>query len=133
MAKRVYVFESSTLGIHGRGNAKTAVQKHGAQFGKSYGHYGDSFAIPTIDEWSEILSLTHIMYYVAGFLAYAKDKRKLNFKITRVGCDEAGYTDQQMAELFKLGGETPPANCLFDEKWRPYLGDDVNYWGTTPR
>ena len=133
MAKRVFVFGSNTMGVHGAGAAKTAVQKHGAQFGKSYGHYGDSFAIPTKDEWLETLPTEHIMYYVAGFLAYAKDKRKLNFKVTCIGCGLAGKTDKEMAELFMLGDVPPPKNCYFDEKWRPYLGDDVNYWGTAPR
>lgn len=132
MPKRIFVFGSNSSGIHGAGAAKTAAQKHGAQFGKGYGHYGDSFAIPTKDEWLETLPTEHIMYYVAGFLAYATDKRKLTFKITRVGCGLACKTDKEMAELFMLGGNPPPKNCMFDEAWRPYLGDEVSYWGTQP-
>lgn len=129
MPKRVFVFGSNTAGIHGAGAAKTAVEKHGAQFGKSYGHYGDTFAIPTKDEWLETLPLNHIMYYIAGFLAYAKDKRKLTFKVTCIGCGLAGYTHADIAPMFMLGDEPPPPNCQFDEKWRPFLGDNVTYWG----
>lgn len=124
----VFVFGSNAAGIHGAGAAKYAYQKKGARWGKSYGHHGDSFAIPTKDEYLETLPLEHIRQYVQGFLAYAKDHRKLDFYVTCVGCGLAGLHHSQIAPMF-LGA---PKNCYFDNLWRPYLGEAYKYWGTFP-
>lgn len=126
MPNPVFVFGSNAAGIHGAGAAKVAWKQHGARYGKGYGHYGDTFAIPTKDEYIETLPLPRIEQYVQGFLAYAKDHRKLTFKITRIGCGLAGYKDKDIAPLF-VGA---PLNCQFDEAWKPFLGDTYTYWGT---
>jgi hypothetical protein len=65
-----------------------------------------------------------IQGYVNGFLAYAYGKRKLKFMVTRIGCGLAGYKDHEIAPMF----EGAPLNCIFDEKWRQYLGDDYTYF-----
>lgn len=122
----IFVFGSNDSGVHGAGAAKTALEKHGAQWGKSYGHYGNSFAIPTKDEFIKTLPIERIEMYVQGFKAYALGKRKVNFKVTRIGCGLAKYTDEQIAPLF-LGS---PLNCHFDSAWKPFLGDKYTYWGT---
>lgn len=122
---QVFTFGSNEAGIHGKGAAKTAMQKYGAQYGKSYGHYGQSFAIPTKDEFiTGGLTLGQIECYIAGFKAYAYSKRKLQFIVTRIGCGLAGFTDDQIAPLFKGS----PKNCIFDAQWHPYLGDDYTYF-----
>lgn len=122
----VFVFGSNDAGIHGGGAAKYAAEHEGAVFGKSYGHYGTSFAIPTKDEWFETLPLSTIHQYVQGFLAYAKGHRKVTFKVTQIGCGLAGYKPKDIAPMF-IGA---PLNCRFDEAWKPYLGDSYTYWGT---
>lgn len=124
MAKSVFVFGSNEAGIHGAGAALFAYQKRGAKYGFSYGHSGDSFAIPTKNEDIRTLPLPIINAYVCGFLAYATGKRKLKFMVTRIGCGLADYTDAQIAPMF----EGAPLNCVFDEKWRPFLGDQYNYF-----
>lgn len=126
MSKTVFVFGSNEAGIHGAGAARFAYKNKGARYGKGYGHHGDSFAIPTKDEYIETLELLPIYAYVMGFLAYAKGHRKLNFQVTRIGCGLAGLKDSDIAPFF----EGAPKNCSFDEEWRKYLGDDYNYWGT---
>ena len=120
----IFVFNSNELGFHGRGAAKTALLHYGAVYGKSYGHYGNSFAIPTKDRDMQKLSLETIKMYIQGFLAYARGHRKAKFKVTRIGCGLEDYTDEQIAPLFK--GAT--INCFFDNAWRPYLGDDYGYF-----
>ena len=120
----IFVFGSNELGFHGSGAAKTALLHYGAVYGKSYGHYGNSFAIPTKDRDIQTLPLETIKMYVQGFLAYARGHRKAKFKVTRIGCGLAGYTNEQIAPLFK--GAT--INCFFDSAWRPYLGDDYGYF-----
>lgn len=126
MPKAVFVFGSNEAGVHGAGAALVAYKSHGARYGKSYGHHGNSFAIPTKDMEIETLPLFQVKRYVEGFLAYAAGHRKLTFKVTRIGCGLAGLTDDQIAPLF----EKATANCEFDEAWRPILGDLRKYWGT---
>lgn len=135
MAKTVFVFGSNEAGVHGAGAARTAYEKHGARWGKSYGHYGDSFAIPTKDENIQTLSLDRIRLYVDGFIAYAQGHRKVQFKVTRIGCGLAGLRDEEIAPMFY----NAPSNCLFDEAWKPifearndFVKGSFNpqYWGT---
>lgn len=128
-SKMVFVFGSNESGVHGAGAAKFAYEKHGARWGKSYGHYGDSFAIPTKDEYIETMKLTDIADYVTGFLAYARGHRKVKFQVTCIGCGLAGLTNEQVAPMF-LGA---PINCYFDLAWKPVfdeLGFFPEYWGT---
>jgi len=72
------------------------------------------------------LPLDRINDYVTGFLAYARGHRKLTFQVSCIGCGLAGLKHSDIAPMFK----NAPANCQFDEKWRPYLGDAFTYWGT---
>lgn len=126
MTKPVFVFGSNESGIHGAGAAKFAYEKKGARWGKSYGHYGDSFAIPTKDEYIETMPLDRIQEYVQGFLAYARGHRKVKFQVTAIGCGLAGYKHEDIAPMFRMA----PSNCSFDTQWEPWLGKDHNYWGT---
>lgn len=122
----IFVFGSNEAGVHGAGAAKFAYEKKGARWGKSYGHYGDSFAIPTKDEYIESMPLDRIQQYVQGFLAYAKGHRKLTFQVTCIGCGLAGFKHEHIAPMFRMA----PSNCKFDNLWKPWLGDDHHYWGT---
>lgn len=124
MPKQVFVFGSNTAGVHGAGAAQYAYNKKGAKYGSGYGHHGDSWAIPTKDDFIESLPLDMINAFVCGFLAYATCKRKLNFMVTQIGCGLAGYKPEQIAPMF-VGA---PKNCMFDEAWKPWLGDDYNYF-----
>lgn len=127
MTNKVFVFGSNEAGIHGAGAAKVAYEKHGARWGKSYGHYGDSFAIPTKNEIIETIEdFNQIQMYIWGFIAYARGHRKLTFQVTRIGCGLAGLKDADIAHMFSGA----PSNCQFDEAWHPYLGDKFQYWGT---
>lgn len=135
MAKTVFVFGSNEAGIHGAGAAKTAYEKHGARWGFSYGHCGDSWAIPTKDADIQTISRHRINQYVKGFIAYADGHPKLNFKVTRIGCGLAGLKDEDIAPMFFCSSD----NLLFDEAWKPIFDkmiEDYNsawkpkYWGT---
>lgn len=128
MAKMVFVFGSNEAGVHGAGAANSAYEKYGARWGKSYGHYGDSFAIPTKDQYIETLPIERIKQYVEGFLAYARGHKDLKFKVTQIGCGLAGLKAEDIAPMFK---ECSP-NVYFDLAWQPILGDSYKYWGTFP-
>lgn len=124
--KEIFVFGSNLAGVHGAGAAKVAYKKHGARWGMGVGHYGCSYAIPTKDQNIETMKRSDIETFVAGFILYAAAHPELDFKVTRIGCGLAGFTDAEMAVLFA----TATGNVLFDEAWKPYLGDTYNYWGT---
>lgn len=133
MSKRIFVFESNEAGHHGAGAALVAYKKHGARYGVSYGHVGDSFAIPTRDQDIKSLELPRIAQYVQGFLAYAAGHPELTFQVTRIGCGLAGFKDAQIAPLFRDATK----NCLFNDLWfDPLIGDHpslahlYSFWGT---
>ena len=46
--------------------------------------------------------------------------------MTRIGCGLAGYKDEEIAPMFA----NATGNVMFDETWKPILGDDYIYWGT---
>lgn len=96
----VFVFGSNLAGIHGKGAALTAVKKYGAMYGKGYGHYGNSFAIPTKDEFLRPLNIDKIHRYIHSFVQYASEHPELEFMVTRIGCGLAGFNDSQIASLF---------------------------------
>ena len=123
----VFVFGSNLSGLHGAGAARFAERNRGAVRGVFLGRSGMSYAIPTKDKAiRKTLALPVIQHYIEGFLNYAFWHDKEEFQVTRIGCGLAGLKDEQIAPLFKKA----PRNCLFDEAWRPYLGDNFRYWGT---
>lgn len=124
--KMVFVFGSNEAGVHGAGAALYAYQNYGARYHKGYGHYGDSFAIPTKDKEIKTLPLERIQGYVTGFIEYAKGQPDLKFQVTQIGCGLAGFTPEQIAPMFV----DAPSNCFFDVEWMPILGNQANYWGT---
>lgn len=135
MPKMILVFGSNEAGVHGAGAARAAYEKHGARWGKGFGHYGNSFAIPTKDMNIMTLDLMVIRKYVEAFLQYASAHKDLTFKVTRIGCGLAGYTDQEIAPMFWEA----PSNCLFDDLWFPVfcsMADNHDttwtpeFWGT---
>jgi hypothetical protein len=123
----VFCFGSNWAGRHGAGAALTAATYHGAIEGQGEGLQGSSYAIPTMDRHIQTLPLMLIEQNVNRFLLFANMNPNMGFQITRIGCGQAGYTNEQIAPMFQLA---PPQNCFFDTKWRPILGETFEYWGT---
>lgn len=129
MAREIFVFGSNLAGRHGAGAALTAKNLHGAVYGKGFGLFGNSYAIPTKDgrgrrdltDPKETLPLEKIAYYVGEFLTFAKNHPKHTFYITRIGCGRAGYKDEQIAPLFAGA----PTNCILPEGWREMCNTDA--------
>lgn len=121
----IFVFGSNEAGRHGAGAAKTARLYHGAEYGKGFGHYGNSFAIPTKDSKLNVLPIESIKIYVDLFIQYAIANPDKQFKVTRIGTGLAGIDDTTMAELFV----DAPSNVFFDSKWQEFL-PTKNFWGT---
>ena len=113
----IFVFGSNRLGIHGAGAAKVAATKYGAVRGVGVGPTGDAYAIPTKSHPSrgtqDTLPLTWIADYVTNFLTYARTNPQDRFLVTRIGCGLAGYSDAEVAPLFK----DPPPNVQLPRAW----------------
>lgn len=92
----VFVFGSNLGGMHGGGAARTAYENFGAVWGEGVGHFGKTYAIPTMQGGVET-----IKPYVDQFIAYAAEHPELTFFVTRIGCGIAGFRDEEIAPLFK--------------------------------
>ncbi len=114
MSKPIFVFGSNDRGIHGKGAALFARTNHGALIGQGEGRQGNSYAIPTKDSILEPKDLFAIRNSVNRFLTYARNNPDLEFEVTRIGCGLAGYSDEQIAPMFK----DAPYNCFLPEGWR---------------
>lgn len=113
----IFVFGSNEAGRHGAGAARVAYLQYGAVYGWGYGHYGNSFAIPTLSKNLKPIPLERIRWYVHGLLAYAEGRPEWNFQVTRIGCGLAGRKDRDMASMFHEATD----NLFFDEAWAPWL------------
>lgn len=113
----IFVFGSNEAGHHGSGAAKTARLTYGAIRGIGFGHFGESFAIPTKDYNIHTLPLNKIEYYVFCFLVYAEMNQGMNFLVTRIGCGFAGYKDENIAPLF----QRPHYNCIIPIQWKEWM------------
>ena len=115
----IFTFGSNLNGYHRGGAAKEAHVNYGAIYGKALGLYGQSYAIPTKDDFISSLSLDEIQKYVTVFTDFTYEHSELEFFVTRIGCFLAGYKDADIAPLFK-GCNT---NCSFANQWAYYLED----------
>lgn len=113
----IFVFGSNLAGQHWAGAAAFAVEKHGALFGFAEGPQGNAYAIPTCDPNILPLSLSEVASYVRHFVDYAIQNPYLDFQITRIGCGIAGFTDSQIAPLFR---DAPVINCVMPPEWASY-------------
>ncbi|MBO6067890.1 MAG: hypothetical protein J6P50_01610 [Bacteroidales bacterium] len=92
----IFVFGSNLAGQHMGGAARAAFDKFGAIWGKGVGLQGQSYAIPTMQGGVET-----IKPYVDEFITFAKEHPEMKFLVTRIGCGIAGFTDSEIAPLFK--------------------------------
>lgn len=126
--KRIFVFGSNKLGIHGAGAAKFALLNRGAYSGIGEGMSGDSYALPTkFDPWSR-MNLNDVHKSINKFLAYAFEHHMVDFQITQVGCGLGGFTKKQIAPLF--AEHTVLLNCYFDKAWQEFLPAKTRFWGS---
>lgn len=58
--------------------------------------------------------------YVDDFILYAGQHPELLFFVTRIGCGIAGFTDEQIAPLFKAA--VAMENVALPEGWREIIG-----------
>ncbi|MCH5224190.1 MAG: hypothetical protein J1E82_09135 [Muribaculaceae bacterium] len=98
----IFVFGSNLQGMHAGGAARIAHEKFGAVWGQGVGLQGKSYAIPTMQGGVET-----IKPYVDEFIEFSKEHPELTFYVTRIGCGIAGFTDEEIAPLFREAIELP--------------------------
>lgn len=113
----IFVFGSNEAGKHGKGAAFDALRYHGASYGQGTGRQGNSYAIPTKTKTLKPLHLEKIQSSILVFLDYAKNHPELLFNVTRIGCGLAGYSDIEIAPMFK--GLT--SNVIVCGRWKEIL------------
>ncbi len=117
-ADQKFVFGSNLSGIHGGGAAKAAHREYGAKWGVGEGPTGQCYALPTVREQiAGPLPLVEIQAAVERFLHHAATHPEDKFLVTRVGCGLAGYTDEQIAPMFR----DAPLNCSLPELWAQFV------------
>ena len=117
MSRTIFVFGSNLAGRHGKGSALVAKQCYGAITGQGVGLQGSSYAIPTKDSQLKTLPICEIDPHVENFITFAKQHPDWKFDIVRIDFRLAGYTDAQIAPLFRGA----PPNCLFEPEWEMFL------------
>ena len=110
----IFVFGSNLAGKHGGGAAWYAYQNFGAVWGEGVGLHGQTYAIPTMQGGVET-----IKPYVDEFIKFAKQHKEHTFLVTRIGCGIAGFTDGQIAPLFKKALEVE--NILLPGSFMKFL------------
>lgn len=117
----VFVFGSNLKGRHGKGAALAAVKDFGAIYGTGKGFAGRSYALPTRDanplgvKEANVQSLTfdQVKESVSDFIEFANMNLAMRFYVTRVGCELAGFSDDEIGQLF-VGA---PTNCSLPVQW----------------
>lgn len=115
----IFVFGSNLQGAHGGGAARQAYNSFGAVWGEGVGHFGQTYAIPTMHGGPD-----KIQPYVSDFIAYARQHPEWRFLVTRIGCGIAGFRDAEIAPLFR---EAMEVENIFLPRgfWQELLGRDV--------
>lgn len=96
-SNEIFVFGSNKEGMHIGGAASYAFDNFGAVWGQGEGLFGQSYAIPTMDDEN----VNSIQPYVDRFIEFAKLHKDLTFLVTKIGCGIAGFTPEEIAPLFK--------------------------------
>lgn len=106
------------------GAAKYARLHHGAVMGQGMGLQGTSYALPTKGVNLSFMSLSDIGRHVMAFISFAKIRPDLTFRVTRVGCGLAGFTDEDIAPMFKEA--LPLKNIRLPKGWRHLIQTGEN-------
>lgn len=119
----IVVFGSNTEGRHGKGMAKFVKDYCGAVYGQARGIQGNSYAIVTKDLkiGEKSIELSDIGNEIQQFLEFAHSRPDLTFLMTKIGCNLAGYTIQDIAPLF--ANKVIPQNVLMPKEFV-----DISYW-----
>jgi len=96
------------------------IQVHETHESAPDGLQGSQYSICTTDTKQHPLPLQRIQEHVSELLYEAEERPQLEFLMTRIGCGLAGYTDEQIAPMFRHA----PANVKLPELWVQLLDNN---------
>jgi hypothetical protein len=111
-SNHIFVFGSNTEGRHGKGAALYARQNYGAIYGQAEGLQGNSYAIITKDlsKGRRSIPLYEIGKQLNSLMNFANINQHLTFFITKIGTNNAGYTNNEIKNL--MDHIEWPGNCI---------------------
>lgn len=109
----IFVFGANKQGRHGKGSALEAKLNWGAIYGQGEGRQGQSYGIPTKETPYKSLSLDEVRNHVNIFIEYANNHPELEFYVVKIGCNLAGFREEQIKPLFS----NAPKNCILPVGW----------------
>lgn len=116
----IFVFGSNTEGRHGKGAALYARDHHGAKYGNPVGLQGNSYAIvtknlnPKLGPWGRrSIPLPAIRAQLQGLSIFASANPHLTFFITKIGTNNAGYTNGEISRV--MDQIHFPSNCILPD------------------
>lgn len=118
----IYVFGSNKKGNHIYGYALIAKKYFGAVENEGCGLFGNSYALPMYENIGKRdISESEIKKNIEDLYKIASSNLDKIFKISFNKCLDnmslSGYSEKEIAEMFKDIVETPP-NIIFPEHWR---------------
>ncbi len=111
--RTIFVFESDLRGNHTEGDTLIAVARWGTRTRMAAGFYSHSLEITTTRGDSKPLPLAALSGTIDFFLTTAETWSHFTFRVGRIGCGLAGYTNEEMAPMFA----TAPDSCEFSPEW----------------
>ena len=111
---QIFVFGSNLKGEHHGGAAKQAKESFGALDGVGEGITGQSYAFPTLNGDRTQVSKESLIASKEKLYKYAEENKDKEFLVTKVGCGIAGFSEEEMKEVFK--GDKP-ANIVLPKGW----------------
>lgn len=99
---QIFVFGTNAEGRHGKGAALIAKQRFGAIQGQAEGLMGQSYGIITKKNWRipKSSTLDEIFDGLVEFVNYAIDNPENEFLVTKLGSSLAGYTVEEIKDLW---------------------------------
>lgn len=91
----VFVFGSNANGRHTGGASQAAMRHFGAVYGQGEGLQGQSYAIPTTG------GRPLMREAIERFCTFAGEHPELRFYVTPIGCGNAGFSQREIAPMFK--------------------------------
>lgn len=115
----IFVFGSNENGAHIGGAARLAYDRFGAAWGKAVGHYGQSYAIPTLDRDMAKVEPEELFIHLQDLIQYAHRNPNLKFYLTKIGCGIAGWEVEEVKSILweALGAKSMPENLFIPKEF----------------
>jgi hypothetical protein len=115
----VFVFGSNAEGVHGKGAALLAKTNFGAKQSQSEGLQGQSYAVITKKNWrvEKSSTLEEIGKGLQDMLLFAKQNPDKKFLVTKLGSSLAGYSVEEIKELFEKLKNIIPNNVILPKEY----------------